>query len=78
MLDECLTVEVRGYLKVRASGIGMHICSIIASALPTVQPYFRSKYPDLPEVAIQQITAITERYGIDPNHTGPRPGEDEQ
>ena len=50
----------------------------IAGALPTVQPYFRSKYPDLPETAIQQITAITEKYGIDPNRTGPRPGEDEQ
>lgn len=50
----------------------------IAGALPTVQPYSRSKYPDLPETAIQQITAITEKYGIDPDRAGPRPGEDEQ
>lgn len=50
----------------------------VVGALPSVRPYFRNKYPDLPEAAIQQITAITEKYGIDPNHTGPRPGEDEQ
>lgn len=50
----------------------------ISGALPTVQPYFRSKYPNLPEAALRQITAITEKYGIDPNHTSPRPGEDEK
>ncbi|RNI20717.1 helix-turn-helix domain-containing protein [Flexivirga caeni] len=50
----------------------------IAGALPTLQPYFRRKYPELPEAALKQITAITEKYGIDPNHAGPRPGEDEQ
>ena len=45
--------------------------------LPTIKPYLRSKYPDLPEAALQQIAKITSKYGVDPNNTGPRPGEDE-
>jgi transcriptional regulator with XRE-family HTH domain len=48
-----------------------------AETLPTVQPYFRNKYPDLPEAAISEIAAITKKYGIDPDNPGPRPGEDE-
>lgn len=50
----------------------------LSGTLPTIQPYLRSKYPQLPESALSDIAAITEKYGIDPNHTGPRPGEDEQ
>lgn len=46
--------------------------------LPTIKPYLRSKYPNLPETALAEISAITEKYGVDPYHTGPRAGEDEQ
>lgn len=45
--------------------------------LPTMQPYLRSKYPDLPDTALQEIAAITQRYGIDTRGNGPAPGEDE-
>lgn len=50
----------------------------LSGALPSIKPYLRSKYPTLPASALQEIAAITKKYGIDPNHTGPRPGEDEQ
>lgn len=46
--------------------------------LPGLKPYFRSKYPGLPEIALSEIAAITKKYGIDPTSNGPRPGEDEQ
>lgn len=45
--------------------------------LPAMKPYLRSKYPGLPTVALDEIAAITKKYGIDPNNPGPRPGEDE-
>lgn len=45
--------------------------------LPTIKPYLRSKYPDLPESALAEIAAIADKYGVDPNNTGPRAGEDE-
>lgn len=47
-------------------------------SLPTIKPYLRSKYPYLPETALAEISAITEKYGVDSHHTGPRAGEDEQ
>ncbi|TWP34337.1 helix-turn-helix domain-containing protein [Leekyejoonella antrihumi] len=50
----------------------------LSGTLPSIKPYLRSKYPTLPASALQEIAEITEKYGIDPNHTGPRPGEDEQ
>lgn len=46
--------------------------------LPTIKPYLRSKYPNLPESALTEISAITTKYGVDPHHTGPRAGEDER
>ncbi|MBK6887818.1 MAG: helix-turn-helix domain-containing protein [Tetrasphaera sp.] len=46
-------------------------------ALPGVQPYLRSKYPELPEEALKEIASVVRRYGVDPNSTGPAPGEDE-
>lgn len=49
-----------------------------AETLPTVQPYFRNKYPGMPDAAINEIEAITKKYGFDPNNPGPRPGEDER
>ncbi|RNI23078.1 helix-turn-helix domain-containing protein [Flexivirga caeni] len=45
--------------------------------LPTLTMYFRSKYPKMPDTALQQIADITKKYGIEPNNSGPRPGEDE-
>ncbi len=49
----------------------------LPKTLPTIKPYLRSKYPDLPASALAEIAAITTKYGVDPNHTGPRAGEDE-
>ena len=48
------------------------------AGLPTIRPYLRSKYPELPDNALDEIAAITRKYGLDPANTGPRPGEDEQ
>lgn len=62
-LDATRTCEAAGY--------------DMAGALPAVRPYFRSKYPGLPTIALNEIAAITRKYGIDPNNSGPRPGEDE-
>ena len=47
------------------------------ATLPPMQPYLRSKYPELPESAMQEIAAITNKYGIDATSPGPRAGEDE-
>ncbi len=50
--------------------------------LPTIRPYLRTKYRQLPPRAIQEIEAhfakMAEKYGIsfDPND-GPRDGQDE-
>lgn len=49
----------------------------LPKTLPTIKPYLRSKYPDLPESALAKIAAITEKYGVDPHNTSPRAGEDE-
>lgn len=50
------------------------------SELPTLAPYLRSKYHDLPESAARSIAAYAKRlakqHGVDLN--GPAPGEDEQ
>lgn len=47
------------------------------ATLPPMQPYLRSKYPELPDAAMQEIAAITKKYGIDAASPGPRAGEDE-
>lgn len=49
----------------------------IADTLPPVQPYLRSKYPNLPASAHREIDALVRKYGIDPDNPGPRPGQDE-
>jgi|JI10StandDraft_1071094.scaffolds.fasta_scaffold02983_3 transcriptional regulator with XRE-family HTH domain len=49
--------------------------------LPSVQPYLRSKYGDLPPEARAEIADAFERisakYGTDPTASGPAAGEDE-
>lgn len=50
----------------------------MSGTLPPIQPYLRSKYPELPASALRDIEAITKKYGIDPTRSGPAPGEDEQ
>lgn len=49
--------------------------------LPTFTPYLRSKYPDMTDDARAELEQafgrIAKKHGFDPNHTGPRPGEDE-
>lgn len=51
------------------------------ATLPTFQPYLRSKYPDMPAGARNDLARafarITKKHGFDPTETGPRPGQDE-
>jgi transcriptional regulator with XRE-family HTH domain len=53
---------------------------ILPRELPSYAPYLRSKYPQLPDEAIEQLgdsfEQIARRYGYDA--AGPDPGEDEQ
>jgi transcriptional regulator with XRE-family HTH domain len=48
--------------------------------LPSVRPYLRSKYRDLPAEVVadleQTVASIIRKHGYDPE--GPKPGEDEQ
>lgn len=50
----------------------------VADVMPPLQPYLRSRYPQLPAGALDEIAAITRKYGIDAGGRGPAPGEDEQ
>ena len=71
-------------LRALATTLGLPLADLYAAAgydrggLPTIKPYLRSKYPELPDAALDEIAAITRKYGLDPANTGPRPGEDEQ
>ncbi len=71
---------------IRAIGkvLGISAADLFAAAdwlpkdeLPTLQPYLRAKYRDLPDEAVAEVERLinnyTERYG-----SGPRGGEDEQ
>jgi transcriptional regulator with XRE-family HTH domain len=53
----------------------------IPTELPSVGPYLRTKYRDLPSEAVDQlqtqIARVLKKHGIEPNE-GPRAGEDEQ
>lgn len=50
------------------------------SDLPTLKPYLRTKFKDMPEGAVREIEQhfrdVAARHGIDIS-TGPAPGEDE-
>lgn len=46
--------------------------------LPSVRPYLRSKYRELPESAIVEIEAFTEKLRGKHAGRGPEPGEDER
>lgn len=51
------------------------------ATLPTFTPYLRSKYPEMPDEARDDLARafqrIAKKHGFDPTQTGPRPGEDE-
>lgn len=51
-----------------------------SSDLPTLQPYLRTKFKDMPEDAVREIEehfrGVAARHGIN-IPTGPAPGEDE-
>jgi hypothetical protein len=53
----------------------------VPAELPSVGPYLRSKYRDLPNEAVDQLQAqiarVLKHHGIEPNE-GPTAGEDEQ
>lgn len=69
-----------------AEALGLPVADVFAlaeytapSELPTLTPYLRSKYGDLPDEAMAQIeryaTRVAKRHGI--ALEGPAPGEDE-
>ncbi len=71
-------------LKAIAPALGIPISDLLAAAgllpkgeLPTLRPYLRAKYRELPDEAVAEVERLindcTERYG-----SGPRDGEDEQ
>lgn len=75
-------------LDVLAGALGIDPSQLLAAAgyeqlaeLPTFAPYLRSKYPDLPDEAREDLAKafqrIAKKHGFDPTSTGPRPGEDE-
>lgn len=49
--------------------------------LPSLPHYLRTKYPDMPDEAFtdlsKTINRLADKYGFDPDHTSPHPGEDE-
>lgn len=51
------------------------------AALPTFTGYLRSKYPDMPTDARDDLAKafqrIAHKHGFDPSRTSPHPGEDE-
>jgi transcriptional regulator with XRE-family HTH domain len=74
-------------LRALALALGLPVAELYAASdyltaddLPTPAPYLRTKYPDLPDEAIEQIdrylTRLMRRHGVDP--AGPAPGEDER
>ena len=69
-----------------ARALGLSLAEVYSHAeysvpegLPTLRPYLRAKYRDLPPEAAEQIQAYAERlakrHGV--NLAGPAPGEDE-
>jgi transcriptional regulator with XRE-family HTH domain len=69
-----------------ARALGLSLAEVYARAdytvpndLPTLRPYLRAKYRDLPPEAVEQIEAyadrLARRHGV--NLAGPSPGEDE-
>jgi transcriptional regulator with XRE-family HTH domain len=69
-----------------AEAIGAPLADVYAlagydapSELPTLKPYLRTKYRQLPATAFEELDAYVDRlakkHGVD--LTGPRPGEDE-
>lgn len=48
-----------------------------ASELPTLAPYMRAKYHDLPEMAIDEVEALIAELRSKHHLTGPADGEDE-
>lgn len=75
-------------LDVLAGALGIDPSKLLAAAgydqlatLPTFRPYLRSKYPQMTDDARteleQAFARIARKHGFDPNHTSPRPGEDE-
>lgn len=69
-----------------ANALGLPLEDVYALAdyaaprqLPSLSPYLRTKYRDLPDEAAEQIAAyaqrLAKRHGVD--LTGPAPGEDE-
>jgi transcriptional regulator with XRE-family HTH domain len=74
-------------LRAIAEALDLNLADVLAMAgypipidLPSVGPYLRTKYSDLPEEAIDQlrdeVARVLRKHGIEPND-GPRDGEDE-
>ncbi|ATQ27341.1 XRE family transcriptional regulator [Rhodococcus ruber] len=76
-------------LRAIAEALELPVADLFAAAdwipegeLPTLTPYLRTKYKDMPADAVREIeqhfAAVAERHGITFNHTaGPSTGQDE-
>lgn len=53
---------------------------VLPADLPTLQPYLRTKFKDMPESAVREIEehfkTVAAKHGINTT-SGPAPGEDE-
>ncbi len=74
-------------LRAIAEALNLNLADLLVMAgyplpteLPSVGPYLRTKYRNLPAEAVEQlqaqVTKVLRQHGIEPNH-GPRHGEDE-
>jgi transcriptional regulator with XRE-family HTH domain len=50
----------------------------VSQTWPSIQPYLRHKYPELPAAARREIAAVAYKYGVDPDGLGPLDGQDER
>lgn len=70
-------------LQAVADALGISLAELVAAGrpeeLPTLTPYLRAKYGDMPEEGRRRMTKYFERLAKEYNMTdGPKDGEDEQ
>jgi len=70
-------------LQAVADALGISLAELVAAGrpedLPTLTPYLRAKYADMPEEGRRRMTKYFERLAKEYNMTdGPKDGEDEQ
>lgn len=74
-------------LQAVADALGISLAELVAAGrpeeLPTLTPYLRTKYGQMPEAALQELqdylAKLTAKHGLTADaFNGPKPGEDEQ